>query len=198
VDKPKATENGSWQMNWQRVRFNIPLAVLLGFELCSCSQPTTQSQLPVSMDRSTTRYDRFKDETTVMSAAAEITNRLLLWFVYECKGDSTEFDTRSVFATFRANSPSPYARFHDVIFLADGLRIRPQFDVPPSASLGNRSDLIVAMFDLDDFLKLIHSHSVEGELGTTEFTVKESDLEKWRTFAAGIRSSKNPEQKRKR
>jgi len=37
-------------------------------------------------------------------------------------------------------------------------------------------------FKTTDFLKLVDSHSVEGRIGSTEFIVKEGDLEKWRRW----------------
>jgi hypothetical protein len=77
--------------------------------------------------------------------------------------------------------------------LADGIRLRPYPLSAPGATsswhpLNDGSDVVIAGFDVQDFLKLIHAHSVESRLGQTEFTLRESDLEKWRTYANGIRT----------
>jgi hypothetical protein len=50
-----------------------------------------------------------------------------------------------------------------------------------------KSEEVMIGFSFTDFFKLVHSRSVEGRIGATEFTVKEGDLEKWRRFADGMR-----------
>jgi hypothetical protein len=175
----------------------------LGLMLCSCGKVPDQPQLaqnpklPVRMDSMVTEYDRFKDETRVSSAASNVTDHLLLWFSYYCKGQSTACDPGFVMADFRI-SPDPahqisYADLHELIFLADGLRIHAAFDLRGEEwnSLGNGLEQVLAGFTPNDFSKLVRARSVEGRLGETEFTVQESDLEKWRLFAAGIRIKKN-------
>jgi hypothetical protein len=191
-------------MNWQCARFISAIAFFLGLVLCSCGQPATKSEqtlkdMLVHLDRAHTEYDRFKDETISSSATGKVAGALFMSFSYSCHGNSTECDPGVVMVTFLTSSPDRYADSHEVIFLADGRRIHPPkyFGTPVWHSLGNGHEMLGAGLETDDFLNLIRAHSVEGELGTTEFTAQESDLEKWRTFAAGIRSGKNPEPKRK-
>ena len=187
------------------MRFNLVLAILLGLALWSCSQPAAQSEHAskekltiehiiknISMDKTFTEYDRFRDETHNFSAAANVAGQLFLGFSYFCHGNATECDPGFVFANFWTISPSPYADSHEVIFLADDLRIHAVFGERGEQwnSLGDGNETVLAGFKPDDFLKLIRAHSLEGRLGPTEFRVQESDLEKWRTFATGIRSSK--------
>ncbi len=188
------------------MRFKIALAALFGLVLSSCSQPATQSEqiskeLPFRMDRTVVEYDRFKDKTRIYSAAGQVSDRLLLAFLYDCDGHSTECDPGFITVAFSINAGptrSLYSDSHELIFLADGVRIIPAFGDRVSlwGPIGNGIETVVTSLKPDDFLKLIHSHSVDGRLGPTEFTVQESDLEKWRTFAAGVQSGKNSKRER--
>jgi hypothetical protein len=181
------------------MRFNLALAILLGLALCSCSRPVKLGEQPSKdnlsvehLDRTYTEYDRFKDETTISSAAGKVRDTLFMGFSYGCSGNQTVCNPEVVLVEFSTSVPNPYADSHEIIFLADGSRIHPPaiFPTPAWHSVGDGNEVLPAGLETDDFLKLIHAHSVEGRLGLTEFTVQESDLEKWRTFAAGIRSGK--------
>jgi hypothetical protein len=182
---------------------SIPLcAVLLALLLCSCSKSNNHSQgkqaseLPFSMDKTVTKYDRFENRTSVTSAGSKITEHLFLWFYYDCDGQTTECDPALVTADFRISVDPKhrvsYVNWHELIFLADGQRIQGESGGGVWFSLGEGSENGIVNFTSDAFSKLIRAHSVEGRLGSTEFTIQESDLDKWRTFADGFGSSKKP------
>jgi hypothetical protein len=185
------------------VRLDIALAVLLGFVLCSCGQPDKHSEEELSdkhinMVGAHTEYDRFRDQTDNSSAACKVAGSLFLGFSYSCHGNSTECRPQFVEVEFWSGSPKQYTDSHDVIFLADGTRISSPADFPKQQwhSLDGGLEMLLLPLETDDFLKLIHAHSVEGRLGAnTEFTISDSDLQKWRTFAVGVQSGKHPKQK---
>lgn len=185
------------------VTLNIALTVFLGLVICSCGQPDKHSEDELSVEHinmvgAHSEYDRFRDQTDNSSAACKVAGGLFLGFSYSCHGNSTECRPEFVEVEFWSGSPNPYAGSDEMIFLADGVRIHPPADFPKQQwhSLDGGFEMLLVPLETDDFLKLIHAHSVEGRLGaTTEFTIQESDLQKWRTFAVGVQSGKNAKQK---
>lgn len=181
------------------MKINVVFAVFLGLAYCSCTQPTVQTGqpskelLPYRTDRAVIEYDRFEDSTTIHSASSKVSDGLVLVFSYQCAGHSTECEPGYIAASFfitAGPSRNSYANSPELIFLADGLRINPApfAKRPLWTADANGDGVLVTAFKPDDFLKLVRSHLVEGRLGPTEFTVQESALKHWRTFATGIRS----------
>src|ERR1700746_1633423 len=110
-------------MNRERI---LCLAILLG--LCSCSTQPGVGKNTVPLSEGISKYDRFKDKTVNTSATREVADGLTMGFTFLCDGNAATCSPSFVTVDFYTTTPNRYADEHDVIFIADGERIRsPSF-----------------------------------------------------------------------
>lgn len=139
-----------------------------------------------------TKYDRFKDKTTMVVRAGE---------VYDFYGGSidivaltsypgqTPIPTEEVFVYFYYSGKEWFfLKYHDWAVLADGARL----DVPDMKRVdsdvrrGYVSEILGTAISFGDFAKMLSANVVEMKVGRAQFQVKEKQLEALRDFASRL------------
>lgn len=139
------------------------------------------------------KYDRFKDSTTVsvtMQLMGVKTNGLamLLSDSYAGQGANRKPPTGNVLLSFvSAGDESHYKLFHSLIFLADDERIRMGDGVFIDLPLSYRVvESVTFGLPRDTLRKLASAKKIEFQLGPTEFTFSDSQLEAIRDFESRL------------
>lgn len=139
-----------------------------------------------------TKYDRFKDKTTIVVRAGE---------VYDFYGGSidivalasypgqTPIPTEEVFVYFYYSGKEWFfLKYHDWAVLADGARL----DVPEMKRVdsdvhrGYVSEIVGTAMPFSKFATMLLANVVEMKVGRAQFQVKEKQLEALRDFASRI------------
>lgn len=139
------------------------------------------------------KYDKFKDRTSVtlnMQLIGEKLDGLQILVTDSYEGNKPKPKTASEKSpiTFLAvGDDRKYKLFHSLIVLADGERIR--LGEAAYLDLSMRSKYVETMIfavTYDTFRKIINAKKVEAQLGETEFTFTEQQLEALRDFNSRI------------
>lgn len=132
-------------------------------------------------------YDKFKDKTLVHIDCKYCNNEFpFIGADYSTEGN---FDKKPehVAVTFLYYGTRTKYNNYELIVLADDQRYKP---IASNRNLdilsGGVTEAIVALFTVDDFLKMVNSTTIEAKLGIYEFTFKPKVISEFRLLADHI------------
>lgn len=146
-----------------------------------------------------TRYDKFKDQTTVLfyPMAVSGTARYLLssemlglFAAFTYSGKTQPASVSEVIIAFTSTSPDwVYLKDRELIALVDGERL-PLGEAARDSSVkyGGVEEMLAVTVSYDHLLKLTNARVVEMKLGDREIKLKEKHLEALRDLASRMKS----------
>ena len=135
-----------------------------------------------------TKYDEFKDATIVkleLIISKEHDNKLMFYSFFYYKGKNLSTPTEILFGFHSFSEEWQYLRNSRLILMADEKRINlGELKRDGTVGEGYVIEHLSTMMPIEQFLGIINSKSVKGQLFTTEFKFTDDQLEAMREYAS--------------